>query len=467
MGHHPFPPGFLWGVATSAFQIEGATRDGGRGESVWDRFCTQPGAISDGSDGARACEHFSRYREDIALMRELGVRSYRFSIGWTRVLPSGSGPVNEAGLAFYDRLVDALLAAGIEPFATLNHWDQPQALMPAGGWAARDSVDRFVEYADATSRRLGDRVKRWATHNEPWCIAILGYENGMHAPGLKEPRKALAAAHHLLLSHGRSVPVLRSNVKGGEIGLVVNLVPAHPASPSEADRTAARELDGSFNRWFLDPVFKGSYPADAIDDRVALGHLDSADLPFVHAGDLAQIQAPIDFLGINYYSRGILRSTRVPETENAPRTIPAPPPEAMTDMGWEVYPDGLREILVRVHQDYAVKRLYVTENGCAYSDGPDSSGRVADVRRREYLRGHLLACKRALDEGVPLGGYYQWSLLDNFEWQFGYSKRFGIVWVDFETQQRIVKDSGLWYRDVIVANAVDDEDTRERALRSA
>ena len=455
MTKHAFPDGFLWGVATSAYQIEGAHQEGGRGESIWDRFARKPGAISDGSDGRTACDHFHRYREDVALMQRLGVRAYRFSVGWTRILPDGRGAPVAAGLDFYDALVDALLDAGITPFATLNHWDLPQALEDEGGWAARGTVARFLDYAAAVSRRLGDRVKRWATHNEPWCSAHLGYETGEHAPGVRDPARALRAAHHLLLSHGLAVPVLRQHSPGAQVGMVLNLCPTYPASPSAADAEAARQLDGSFNRWFLDPLYKGRYPQDAIDDRVRLGHLAEGPLPFVEPGDLAVIATPTDFLGVNYYSRGIMRAG-IPEQENAPRVIARPGPDTLTDMGWEVYPDGLRDILVRVHREYGPRSLLVTENGAAYAAGPGADGRIDDVQRLEYVRGHLLACQRAVAEGVPLGGYFLWSFCDNFEWQFGYTKRFGVVWVDFQTQARTPKASALWYRGTIEANAVDD-----------
>ena len=446
-----FPHDFLWGAATSAYQIEGATQAGGRGESIWDKFCATPGKISDGSNGTVACDHYRRYLDDVALMRDLDVRAYRFSIAWPRVLPTGRGTPNAEGLDFYDSLVDALLEAGIQPVATLNHWDLPQALEDKGGWPARDTVNLFVEYAEAASRRLGDRVSCWATHNEPWCIATLGYENGEHAPGLRDPGLSLRASHHLLLSHARALPVLRHNAKNAQAGLVVNLVPMHPASSSAYDLEAARIADGLFNRWYLDPVFKGSYPADAVAERVRRGQLPHG-MHFVQPGDLQEIAAPIDWLGINYYSRGIVRSDRIPEASNDERSIPQP--ANVTEMGWEVYPDGLREILERVHTEYGPKRIYVTENGAAYGDAPNPAGVIHDSRRVEYLRGHLQACADALSAGVPLGGYFLWSLLDNFEWQFGYTKRFGAVWVDFETQERVLKESARFYRDFIGRNAV-------------
>ena len=456
MNRRTFESDFVWGVATSAYQIEGSLDAGGRGECVWDRFAKTPGNVSDGKDGRGACDHLRRWREDVDIMRGLGVRAYRFSIAWPRVRPAGRGVVRAEGLDFYDALVDGLLEAGIRPFVTLNHWDLPQALDDEGGWGARDTVSAFVDYADAVTRRLGDRVRDWTTHNEPWCIATLGHESGEHAPGRKDPREALRVAHHLLLSHGLTVPVVRSNARGAAVGIVVNLVPGYAASASEADGEANRRFDGLFNRWYLDPLYRGSYPEDAVRDRIADGHLAGPELPFVKHGDMAAIATPTDYLGVNYYSRGIIRSDRVPEEQNLPRAIPVAPRERQTDMGWEVYPDGLRAILTRVHADYHPPRIYVTENGAAFASAPDAAagGRVQDVQRVEFLRGHLGAVADAIEEGVPVLGYFLWSLLDNFEWQFGYTKRFGIVWVDFATQERVLKDSAAFYRNVIATGTV-------------
>jgi beta-glucosidase len=448
-----FPDDFVWGVATSAFQIEGAVHEAGRGESIWDRFCATPGKIVDGSDANVACDHYHRFAEDVNLLRWLGVRSYRFSIGWTRILPSGRGLPNEAGLDFYDRLVDALLAAGIEPFVTLNHWDLPQALQDAGGWPARETVHAFVAYAEAVMRRLGDRVQRVCTHNEPWCVSTLGYANGEHAPGEKSWPRALAAAHHLLLSHGLAVHALRAIVPRAQLGIVLNLTPGEPASPSRADREATRAFDGTFNRWFLDPLYGRGYPEDVIADHVAAGHLPDGALPFVREGDLPAIAAPCDFLGVNYYSRAVLRA-RVPEAENQPATVVAS--NDKTDMGWEVYADGLYSILRRVHKEYGPRKLYVTENGAAYASAPDGEGRIRDLDRQRYLHTHFEAAHRAIAEGVPLAGFYVWSLLDNFEWAQGYEKRFGIVWVDYQTQKRIPKDSAHMCRRVIEKNGLDE-----------
>ncbi len=451
-----FPPGFSWGFATSAFQIEGAANEGGRGESIWDRFTAQKGAILDGSDASVACDHYHRWREDVALMRELGAKAYRFSIAWPRVLPEGVGAVNPAGLDFYDALVDGLLAADIAPMATLYHWDLPQALQDRGGWQSRATADAFARYAEVVCRRLGDRVRSWVTHNEPWCIAHLGHHTGEHAPGHQNPTEALCVGHHLLLSHGWAVAALRATSPRARVGITLNLVPAYPASPSAADREAARHFDAAFNRWYLDPLFRGGYPSDGVEDHARQGHLPGGAMPWVQAGDLSAIAAPIDFLGVNYYSREICRSKVVSDAQNAPRLVSAPPERERTDMGWEVFPQGLRDLLVRLHKDYKPKELIITENGAAYSHGPDASGQVADELRRAYVESHLRAAHEAIAEGVPLTGYYLWSLLDNFEWAAGYTKRFGAIWVDFSTQRRLPKASALWYRDTIAANGLLD-----------
>lgn len=444
-----FPPDFLWGVATSAQQIEGGARAGGRGESIWDRFAATPGRIADGTTPETACDHFARWREDVDLLRWLGVGAYRFSIAWPRVLPAGTGAVNAAGLDFYDRLVDALLEAGIRPFVTLYHWDLPQALQERGGWAARETVDAFVAYADAVSARLGDRVRHWTTHNEPWCVAVLGHERGEQAPGHRDPAEALRVAHHLLLSHGRAVPVLRRNAPGAEVGLATLLSPVEPASEAAADREAARRFDGAFNRWFLEPLFHGRYPADAVADRVRLGHLEADGPSFVEVGDLDAIAAPLDFLGINYYSRTVVRAG----DGGQPVAVPPGPARERTTMGWEVHPQGLHDALLGVTRVYRPARLYVTENGAAFEDRVGEDGRVPDVRRTAYLRDHVAAARRAIADGAPLGGYFVWSLLDNFEWSHGHAQRFGLVHVDFATQRRRPKDSAHWYRGVAAGMA--------------
>jgi beta-glucosidase len=450
---HRFPEDFVWGVATSAQQIEGARNAGGRGDSVWDRYATQKGAIEDGSDPFRACDHYNRWRDDVELMKWLGVSAYRFSTSWSRIMPGGNGVPNATGLDFYDALVDALLEAGIEPFVTLNHWDMPAYLMDDRGWASRSTVSAFVEYAEAVTARLGDRVSHWATHNEPWCIATLGYEEGCHAPGSTDPSTALPAAHHLLLSHGLSVGVVRANVRGARCGIVLNLSPAWPHSDTDEDREAARRFDGLFNRWFLDPLFRGEYPVDAVSDRTRRGHLENDLMPFVRNGDMEIIRAPIDYLGVNYYTRTAVKAG----PDGDPVGAPLVPKEELTEMGWEVFPDGLTDILVRVAEDYGPAEMFVTENGIALPDVADDEDRVNDPGRVSFLRDHLLAAHRAIEAGVPLKGYFHWSLMDNFEWGKGYTKRFGLFRVNFETCERIPKESARWYRDAIAANAVNDE----------
>ena len=456
MSRDAFHRGFVWGVATSAFQIEGAHDIDGRGPSIWDRYAAQPGLIEDGSNANVACDHYHRYQGDIGLMKSLGVGAYRFSIAWPRVVPFGRGPVNEAGLDFYDRLVDGLLSAGITPWSTLYHWDLPQVLQDEGGWTRRSTVDAFVEFADAVSIRLGDRVQHWITHNEPWCVSVLGHADGKQAPGHRSWPEALVASHHLLLSHGRVVPVLRCNSPGSRLGITLNTAECEPASPSDADRAAARQFDGELNRWFLDPIHFGRYPSDVIEYHERVGRLPRG-MDFVRPGDLEEVHTPLDFIGVNYYSRAVVRSSTVPEADNEPRTIPAPDPTELTDMGWEVYPNGLTRALIRLNTDYAPSALFVTENGAAYSTGPGSDGSVEDTERCAYVKQHLGACLEAIRAGVPLHGYFLWSLLDNFEWAFGFSKRFGIVWVDFETQERIIKASGHMSSRIVRRNSLAED----------
>ena len=451
-----FPDHFVWGVATSAFQIEGAHDVDGRGPSIWDTYAARPGFIEDGSNANVACDHYYRYGEDVALMKFLGVGAYRFSIAWPRIFPTGRGEPNTAGLDFYDRLVDALLDARIAPWITLYHWDLPQALQDEGGWLNRSTVDAFVELADVVSERLGDRVQHWITHNEPWCVSVLGHAQGHQAPGRTNWHEALVVSHHLLLSHGRAVPVIRGNSPCAKVGITLNTSQVEPASPSEHDRISARQFDGELNRWFLDPIYFGRYPEDVIEYHDREGRLPDG-MRFVQTGDLEDIRTPIDFLGVNYYSRAVVRSSRIPESQNEPRTVAVPDPAELTDMGWEVYPDGLTEILVRLNADYAPRSLFVTENGAAYATGPGPDGSVEDTKRCEYVRQHLQACLAAIEAGVPLRGYFLWSLLDNFEWAFGFAKRFGIVWVDFETQERIIKASGHMYRRIIQRNKLPEE----------
>lgn len=445
-----FPKDFIWGVSTSAYQIEGAHNKDGRGESVWDRFSHTPGTTLNGDTGDIAADHYHRWRDDVALMKSLGLKAYRFSVAWPRILPQGRGAVNQAGLDFYSSLVDALLEADIQPFLTLYHWDLPQALEDEGGWPVRSTADAFAEYAEVVARALGDRVKHWITHNEPWCSAFLGYEQGVHAPGFKnEWPNALRTAHHVLLSHGWAVQAIRAHSPGAEVGAALNHEPAEPASVSGTDYQAARRYNGYYSRWFLDPIYGRHYPADMVAWYTDQGHLPNG-LDYVQPGDMDIIATDTDFLGVNYYTRVISRDDDAPE--NAPVTNLRG--DVITEMDWEVYPEGLYKLLNRLYFDYQPRKLYVTENGASYSDGPDETGSIADERRIAYLREHIAAVQRAIESGVPVEGYFVWSLLDNFEWSKGYSQRFGLVWVDYETQARLPKDSALWYRDLIANNGL-------------
>jgi beta-glucosidase len=432
-----FPPGFRFGAATAAYQVEGAVHEDGRGDSIWDTFCRVPGAIANGDTGDVACDHYHRVEQDLDLMADLGLESYRFSIAWPRVQPDGAGALNPAGVAFYRRLVEGLLERGIEPIATLYHWDLPQALQDAGGWAQRDTAQRFADYAEHMGRELGDLVGTWITHNEPWVVAVVGYVQGRFAPGVRDWPTALAVAHHLLLSHGLAVDVLP-----GSVGITMNFSPSHPAGPGDED--AARIFDGHINRWFLDPIFRGSYPEDMLElyER-RVGPLDA-----VRDGDLEVIARPIDFLGVNYYFVARVRD----DPDNGPlgvSMVEGRPP--LTAMGWEVDPDGLHELLMRLHRDYGAPALNITENGAAYEDPAPGNGVVDDPERLAYLQGHIEAVARAIDDGADVRRYLAWSLMDNFEWNSGFSKRFGIVHVDYATQRRTVKGSGAWYRDLIAS----------------
>ena len=434
------PRDFVWGAATASYQIEGAAHDDGRSESVWDRFCATPGKVRNGDDGSIACDFYHRYRDDVALMHELGLDAFRFSVAWPRVLPQGRGPVNEAGLDFYDRLVDELLGSGITPFVTLFHWDTPQIIEDAGGWPSRDTIEAFSEYVEVVAARLGDRVTHWITHNEPWVVSWVGHAWGHHAPGGTSDPDALATAHHLLLSHGRAVDILRQHSPGSEVGITLNLDHPYPATDDEADAAAARWVDGLHNRWFLDPIFHGRYPADLAEEWESI-------MPTVHDGDLETIAAPIDFLGINNYT-----SPLVAADDNGGRSqIVRRQGVEHTDMGWEIVPDGLHDLLQRVHRDYAPGAIYITENGAAFPDVRGHDGSVADPERQGYLESYIDAAARAVGAGVPLRGYFAWSLLDNFEWAWGYWKRFGLIYIDYPTLERVPKGSFYWYRDLIAA----------------
>jgi beta-glucosidase len=425
MSRRAFPKGFVWGAATAAYQIEGATDADGRGPSIWDSFAHTPGRVSNDETGDVACDHYHRYREDVALMGELGLDAYRFSVSWPRVLPDGTGRVNAAGLDFYDRLVDELLERGIAPHMTLYHWDLPQALEVAGGWPARATAEAFAEYAAVVAGRMGDRVRHIATVNEPYVVSDHGYRIGSHAPGRKDPDAALAAAHHLLVGHGLAVQAIRDTAPQAEVGIVLNFHPAHPASRHMLDLEAATLAHDQVNRWFLDPLVGRGYPENAV-------HAWSWRREEVLDGDLTLIAAPLDFVGVNYYCRHIVRSPLLPAR-------PAGRHEEQTEMGWEVYPAGLIEVLQFVASRTGDLPLYVTENGAAY---PLDGDPTKDPERVSFLHRHFDAAGEALELGVPLKGYFVWSLLDNFEWAHGYRHRFGIVHVDFETLERRVRDSG-------------------------
>ena len=469
-GELRFPADFLWGAATASYQIEGAVEADGRSPSIWDNFCRIPGAVVDGDTGDIACDHYRRMPQDVALMKELGLGAYRFSVAWPRVCPDG-GPVNETGLDFYRRLVDELLAADIRPWMTLYHWDLPQAIEDAGGWTSRDTAHRFADYALAVYDAVGDRVPTITTLNEPWCSAFLGYTGGQHAPGRQEGAAGLVAAHHLLLGHGLAVAALREQGARNELGLTLNFTVADPHDPTDpADVDAARRIDGLHNRFFLDPVLRGHYPEDVLEDTAGLEFEGRAWTDAVLGGDLDLIGAPIDVLGVNYYHGDAVSGRSHPEpaddVRHPERAVLTPYPGSeqvqlmsrdlpVTGLGWEVQPDGLTRLLVRLRDDYSPPPIYVTENGAAY---PDTlvDGVVHDPERRDYVEAHLRALHSALATGVDIRGFFQWSLLDNFEWAYGYGQRFGIVYVDYATQQRIPKASALYYSGVATTGVVPD-----------
>ncbi|MET9066326.1 GH1 family beta-glucosidase [Streptosporangium sandarakinum] len=450
-----FPADFVWGAATSAYQIEGAVEEDGRGRSIWDTFVRQPGRIVNGENADVAIDHYHRYRDDVRLMAELGLGAYRFSVSWPRIQPDGSGPVNARGLDFYSRLVDELLERGVDPWVTLYHWDLPQALEDAGGWPSRETSKRFADYAAAVHDALGDRVRNWSTVNEPWCAAFLGYASGEHAPGRREPAQAVRAAHHLLLAHGLATQAMRAQRPDSRIGGCVNLYAISPQTESEADRDAARRIDGLQNRFFLDALLKGAYPEDVLIDLDGM-----AD--FTEDGDMEIVSAPIDMLLINYYSRftvsgipgGAASAAAAPTDAGSPWVgseavsfVQAGRP--VTAMGWEIDDTGLREILLRLAREYPSVPLVISENGAAFEDVVGDDGVVHDRERVDYIEAHLRTCHAAIEAGVPLKGYFAWSLMDNFEWAWGYDKRFGLVRVDYATQERIPKESALWYAGTI------------------
>ncbi len=433
------PADFVWGAATSAFQVEGSPAVDGRLPSIWDDFCRTPNAIDGGDDGRTACDSYRRWPEDLSVLRQLGVGSYRFSIAWPRVQPTGRGPANELGLDHYERIVDDLLAAGIRPFVTLYHWDLPSTLQAAGGWAVRETAQRLADYAGLVAGRLGDRVTDWVTLNEPLCSAWLGHLEGRMAPGIRDLRTAVHASYHLLLGHGLAAQAVRASAGRAAVGMVNNLSPCEPASDREEDRRAALRADGHTNRWWLDPVHGRGFPEDMVD-------LYRIELPY-GPGDLDVIATPLDFLGLNYYFRMIVAADPSVATLGFGQ-VPVPG-ATTTALGWEVYPQGLEDLLVRLMKEYDAPAVYVTENGSAWPDAPNRDGYVSDPARAAYLVDHLEAVARAAAQGVPVKGYFAWSLLDNFEWAYGFRPRFGLVYVDYETQRRTLKLSGHTYRDLI------------------
>jgi beta-glucosidase len=440
-----FPNDFTWGVATASYQIEGAAQEDGRGPSIWDSFSHTPGKIQDGSTGDIACDHYHRYRQDVTLIHSLGVNSYRFSISWSRVLPTGRGTINEKGLDFYDRLIDELLSKQIEPAVTLYHWDLPQALDDQGGWQVRSTAQAFADYTEIMVHRLGDRVKQWITLNEPWVCSVLGYLTGEHAPGECDLGTAVRTAHHLLLAHGLAIPIIQTHATRPDAtcGITLNLDYVEPAQETEQAREAAKLYETLTNRWFLDPLFKGKYPEALMPDFAP--HLT------IEAQDWQTITAPIDFLGINYYRRSLVQERLADKEEISPSAFvfTHAPDSQYTEMGWEVSPAGLHRLLTSVQQEYQPPMIYITENGAAFVDHPEEiNGEtvIHDPERSQYVQTHIAAMHEAIKAGVPVAGYFVWSLMDNFEWALGYSKRFGIVYVDYPTQQRVLKDSGRWYQ---------------------
>ncbi|HEX9472545.1 MAG TPA: GH1 family beta-glucosidase [Steroidobacteraceae bacterium] len=439
-----FPPGFLWGASTSAYQIEGSPLADGAGPSIWQRFCRTPGMVRDGQTGDVACDHYRRYKSDVALMHELGLKAYRFSISWSRVLPAGRGAVNAAGLGFYDRLVDELLGQGIEPLVTLHHWDLPAALDDRGGWLNPDIAQWFADYATVVYRKLDERVKHWATHNEPWVVPDGGYLHGVLAPGHRNLYEAPIATHNLLRAHGAAVQAYRATGRH-RIGLVVNIEPKYTATPAEQDRAATARADAYMNRQYLDPVFLGSYPEE-------LREIFGDAWPTWPAADLELIRQPLDFVGVNYYTRNVTRASAQSWPQRA--EMVKQPQAIYTETGWEVYPQGLTDTLLWVKNRYGNPPVYITENGAAFIDPASvpEPGRLDDPLRVDYLRGHIAAVRSAIAQGADVRGYFVWSLLDNFEWALGYSKRFGIVHVDYATQQRTPKASARYYSEVIASH---------------
>lgn len=439
-----FPKGFVWGTTTASFQIEGATQEDGRGESIWDRFAATPGKIVTGETGDPACESYHRYPEDIALMREMNLNAYRFSIAWPRIIPDGSGAVNDKGLAYYDRLVDSLLEANITPFTTLYHWDLPQKLQDKGGWTNRTTIDAFVRYTDAITARLGDRVKNWMTLNEPWCVSILSNLIGEHPPGLHDQKIALQVAHNILVAHGAAVPVIRQRSPNAQVGIVLNFEPAYPATDTEADRIATRLSHAKYNEWFAGPVMGRGYPQDAWKDY-------GNDVPEMLPSDLETMAVPIDFLGVNFYSRKVCHD---PSGGKGTQILNQRDENNVSARNWEIYPQALYDLLTWLRKEYNIPKFYVSENGIALHDKVAADGQVHDPARIRYVKQHLEMVLRAIEAGVNVQGYMCWSLMDNFEWAYGTLSRFGLAYLDFQTQKRFLKDSGKWFGRVARANAL-------------
>ncbi len=453
MKNFRFPDGFTWGTATASYQVEGAWDEDGKGESIWDRFSHASGKVANGDTGDVACDQYHRYKEDVALMKQLGFRGYRFSISWPRIFPAGKGQVNQKGIDYYNRLIDELLANGIQPFPTLFHWDLPQALQDAGGWSNRDIVGHFTAYAETCIKALGDRVKNWMILNEPWVFAFMGYLYDAHAPGVRDSSLAMRASHNVNLSHASAARAMRAVGTAEAIGTAFSTSAIYPASDSAEDRAAAERQHGWTNDWFMRPIMKGEYPNAYVDQERALSRME------VRPGDMELVKEPLDFIGVNLYSRTIVADS---EDRRNLGTRPIPGPGPRTDFNTEVWPAAIYRQLMRVSKDYAGVPIFITENGCSYDDRPGPDGRVHDDRRIAYYRGYIGQVARAIDEGADVRGYYAWSLIDNFEWAMGYSQRFGIIDCDFENgQKRTIKDSGYWFRDLIAKNQINYDETLE------
>ncbi|WP_070000626.1 GH1 family beta-glucosidase [Cellulosilyticum sp. I15G10I2] len=450
--HYKFPKTFIWGTATAAYQIEGSAFEEGKGPSIWDTFSHIPGKIDSGDHGDVGCDHYHRFKEDLKIMKTIGIKSYRFSIAWARVLPQGKGDINQKGVDFYNRLIDGLIENGIEPIITLYHWDLPQALQDAyGGWANLQVVDDFVEYASLMFKLFGDRVKKWITHNEPWVVAYAGHYVGRHAPGKKDIRTAIQVTHHLILSHAKTVEAYRHMGQDGQIGITLNLYPIKAASCSQEDQQAALFVDGYHNRWFLDPVLKGEYPKDIWDY-----FKETFGAPIVSDEDLEILSKNrCDFLGVNYYFRKIIKQGGGKDPLNFIEVKPSD--SEYTAMNWEIYAEGLYDLLLDLSKNYDYPLIYITENGAAFQDVLSEELSVNDSYRIKFLKEHFKEAYKAIQQGVRLEAYYVWSLMDNFEWAFGYGKRFGLIYIDYDSKDRIWKDSAYWYQKVIETNSIDTE----------